>query len=100
MSKKHPLLVNDSSYIKHIVVIIQNSKDMEPGISHGKSTGFQEEDDMSMPDAILFHVLASNKKISKLDAGCSESGDDIEKTQYPGRYCIEFYKKVRKKTLS
>ena len=57
---------------------------MEPEESAtAKSTRFQEENDMSMPDATLFHVLASNKKISKLDAGCSESGrDDIEKTQY------------------
>lgn len=62
---------------------MQNSKDMEPEESvTAKSTGFQGND-MSMPYAILFHVLASNKKISKLDAGCSESGrDDIEKTQY------------------
>jgi hypothetical protein len=33
---------------------------MEPEESAtAKSTGFQEENDMSMPDAILFHVLAS-----------------------------------------
>ena len=44
-----------------------------------KSTGLQEEKDMSMPDATLFHVLASNKKISKIDAGYSESArDDME----------------------
>ena len=39
---------------------------MEPEESAvAKSTGLQEEKDMSMPDATLFHVLASNKKISK-----------------------------------
>jgi hypothetical protein len=56
---------------------------MEPEESAvAKSTGMQEENDMSMPDATLFHVLSSNKKISKLDAGYSESGRNaIEKTQ-------------------
>lgn len=56
---------------------------MEPEESAvAKSTGLQEENDMSMSDATLFHVLTSNKKISKHDAGYSEIGrDDIKKTE-------------------
>ena len=57
---------------------------MEPEESAvAKSTGLQEEKDISMSDAALFHVLTSNKKISKLDAGYSEiERDDIEKSEY------------------
>ena len=47
---------------------------MEPEESAvAKSTGLQEEKDMSMPDATLFRVLTSKKKISKSDAGYRET---------------------------
>lgn len=48
---------------------------MEPEeLAVAKSVGLQEEKDMSMPDATLFHVLTSKKKISKSDAGYKEAG--------------------------
>lgn len=37
-----------------------------------KSTGLQEEDDVSKQDSALFRVLISNKKISKRDANYME----------------------------
>ena len=46
---------------------------MEPEESAvAKSTGLQEENDMSMRDAALFHVLTSKKKIPKSDADYRE----------------------------
>ena len=62
---------------------------MEPEESAvAKSTGLQEEKDMSMPDATLFHVLASNKKITKIDAGYSESEkNSIDSAEYRCSKC-------------
>lgn len=34
-----------------------------------KSTGLQEEDELSKPDLVLFEVLTSKKKVSKIQAG-------------------------------
>jgi hypothetical protein len=44
-----------------------------------KSTGSQEENDISMQDAALFHVLSSKKKISKSEAEYTEV--NIEKAK-------------------
>lgn len=59
---------------------------MEPEESAvAKSTGLQEEKDMSVPDATLFRVLTSKKKMSQSDAGYKETGrEDSNKEEGRG----------------
>ncbi len=50
---------------------------------------------MSMPDATLFHVLASNKKISKSDAGYKETGrEDSNKEERDQMFKVQVWANI------
>ena len=61
---------------------------MEPEESAvAKSTGLQEENDISIQDAALFQVLASKKKISKSEADYREIQNYTDKTEHRCSKC-------------
>jgi hypothetical protein len=47
-----------------------------------KSTGMQEEQDVSIQDASLFRVLRLKKKISKSEANYTERQGEASKTEH------------------
>ena len=61
--------------IKHIVVFrfVRTMTPEESAVA--KSTGMQEEQDLSIQDASLFRVLSLKKKISKSEANYTERRD-------------------------